>query len=648
MKTFHFSLGPVQGFVAQARRTRDLWAGSFLLSWLSGQAMKSVLEQGGEIIFPAVGKPGGLEDPMLRAMFGDRTLCPRIGSLPNRFKAQVGEGFDPVVVENSITRKWRELADAVFELFVAEVAGMYGDGTREIWERQINHFWEIDWVLGKREATECGHISDGRWLDMRKNWRSHWPPEEAGEHCMLMGDYQEISGHLRNTKESRERQQQFWREMQDRAPDDRLDLRDNERLCAIALIKRLFPRIGEERLQSIIGWVPGGSYRSVANWPSTTYMAVVPWLEHIARSPDHTKKLRSYAETVSDTVKKSIFRKLASERAAKIRCLEALHGIPIGTGAKLDDLDGDLLHPHALKNHRTLYLSDRRSAGFDDDPDREARERLAGALRRLNGDVNRTARSYYALLLMDGDRLGRLLREHAPDEISRALLEFTGGVSGTVAQWDGVTIYAGGDDVLALLPMDKALGCAAALRTLYGECFAGRGIEEATASCAIILAHHQYPLQGVIREAHHQLDDIAKDANGRDSLAVAVLKPSGVTAQWVNPWETGHPDTGLEQLVREMAEGRFSRGFFHKMRDRYGFLDSVQDGPDDIDRKRLLVAEYLQSRERDTTLEEAEHCIDRLLGACRPFVRENGRPVPRPGLRLGGGFIARFMTQEED
>jgi CRISPR-associated protein Cmr2 len=35
----HFSLGPVQGFVAQARRTRDFWAGSFILSYLAGQAM---------------------------------------------------------------------------------------------------------------------------------------------------------------------------------------------------------------------------------------------------------------------------------------------------------------------------------------------------------------------------------------------------------------------------------------------------------------------------------------------------------------------------------------------------------------------------------------------------------------------------------
>lgn len=51
---FHFTLGPVQGFVAQARRTRDFWAGSFLLSWLSAVAMQAVIKQQGEIIFPKV------------------------------------------------------------------------------------------------------------------------------------------------------------------------------------------------------------------------------------------------------------------------------------------------------------------------------------------------------------------------------------------------------------------------------------------------------------------------------------------------------------------------------------------------------------------------------------------------------------------
>jgi CRISPR-associated protein Cmr2 len=43
---FHFTLGPVQSFVAQARRTRDFWAGSFLLSWLSTVAIQAVIPVG--------------------------------------------------------------------------------------------------------------------------------------------------------------------------------------------------------------------------------------------------------------------------------------------------------------------------------------------------------------------------------------------------------------------------------------------------------------------------------------------------------------------------------------------------------------------------------------------------------------------------
>ena len=49
----HFTLGPVQSFVGQARRTRDYWAGSFILAYLTGHAMAAVLEKG-KIIYPSV------------------------------------------------------------------------------------------------------------------------------------------------------------------------------------------------------------------------------------------------------------------------------------------------------------------------------------------------------------------------------------------------------------------------------------------------------------------------------------------------------------------------------------------------------------------------------------------------------------------
>ena len=46
------SIGPVQDFIAQARRSRDLWFGSHILSEISRAAAKAVAERGGKLIFP--------------------------------------------------------------------------------------------------------------------------------------------------------------------------------------------------------------------------------------------------------------------------------------------------------------------------------------------------------------------------------------------------------------------------------------------------------------------------------------------------------------------------------------------------------------------------------------------------------------------
>ena len=53
-----FHIGPVQEFIASARRSRDLWFGSWLLSELSKAAALEIVQQNGDdlersLIFPA-------------------------------------------------------------------------------------------------------------------------------------------------------------------------------------------------------------------------------------------------------------------------------------------------------------------------------------------------------------------------------------------------------------------------------------------------------------------------------------------------------------------------------------------------------------------------------------------------------------------
>jgi CRISPR-associated protein Cmr2 len=630
----HFSIGPVQGFVAQARRTRDLWAGSFLLSWLSGQAMAAVLENEGAIEFPAVGNLLEPTDELLKAILKKNHDNPHIGSLPNRFKAEVAESFEPKTIQERVERCWIALSDAVWKKFVLP-AEPQGNLTREIWDRQIRNFWEMQWVMGEKidDSKE-----DGRWLDIRKNWRGHWPTIEGGDHCVLMSDYQELSGYCRATE--RTAQDTFWNHLRKRI--GLLDLRDDERLCSIALVKRLFPKLGEVELQKTIGWVPGGNVQSTGNWPSTVFMASIPWMEKIIEL-GKDQELQKYVDSVLQSVQDR--QSVQGERATKIPSLEKL-------GA-LANLDGNYFMEPALRNHRATPLCHTESGA--DDPDLEIRETLVKKLGELNKSINESASPYYALLLMDGDRLGKLLSKYCPTDISEGLSQFTCQVQDIVQQNNGFTIYAGGDDVLAILPINSAISCSEELRKTYTDSFHGipHPSTPITASTAIIFSHYHNPLREVLREAHYQLDSIAKDKNGRDSLALALLKPSCKSAEWCATWEANgdYPVRKLLDLKDAIQENHFSTGFFYHLRQRYSMLfdNNAQLFSNEMEMKPIFVAEYIKSQNgesKNRTPIEPDEAIDRMLSACYRYTRSDDHyHVDKQSFQLGGVMMARFLAK---
>jgi CRISPR-associated protein Cmr2 len=71
---------------------------------------------------------------------------------------------------------------------------------------------------------------------------------------------------------------------------------------------------------------------------------------------------------------------------------------------------------------------------------------------------------YLAVLVADGDKMGEALSalDLAGDhrEFSQKLAEFADEAKNIVTNCNGVLVYAGGDDVLAFLPVDKCLDCA--------------------------------------------------------------------------------------------------------------------------------------------------------------------------------------------
>ncbi len=590
-----FTLGPVQGFLAQARRTRDLWSGSFLLSYLSGCAMSAVVRDGGWVILPDVSN-----EPLLSWIGGLKTGDPpRIGTIPNRFEA-VAENPKKAALSASTAVKvaWNRIADAVWNGFLEGIAADHGCGTKSIWERQIAGFWEISWSVGP-----VGMAS-------RKNWRSHTPPVEGGDHCTMMGDWQELSGFLRS--KDNKKQKEFWYRLRSQHKVGNLDLREDERLCAIALIKRLFPKVSTEA----IGWQVDGN-----NWPSTLYVAAVPWLEKVAAgSPELAE---NYARAVSSSAKEA----RRSGISKQIGSLRSLGSQPFL------DLDGNYYFIGTLEDCRRTPLSNmpKTIENCESKPGhaRDIRRGLEIQLKDLYKAWGAPS-PFYGLLIMDGDKMGELIKADGI-EVSRALKAFTRDVIPTVRDHNGVTIYAGGDDVLAMLPLPYTLGCASDLSQKFEGAFKARKMK-ATISSGLVFSHYHVPLRTVLREAHYILDEIAKDDNGRGSIAVSVLKNSGKYCQWVTTWEglKGRMETRIDDLVSATVEAnqkQFSTSFFYKTRDLLNLLSEnpvwrpgsywkLTENLEGLNPLDLMMAEYMRSQIGSFSKEEAKGWVEELLGVC--------------------------------
>lgn len=620
--TFHFTIGPVQGFVAQARRTRDFWAGSFILSWLAAVAMKAVEKQGGSIIFPV---PDNNYLAWLEGIGNNQP--PRQGSIPNRFKAQVPANFDSLRIVESVHAAWRGLAEVVWKQDLGLHCADKPD-TRSIWDRQVNGFWEINWVFG----------DESNLLDRRKNWRSHPSTVESGIKCMVMEGWQELSGVVRPNAEALKK---FWNPIREAC---QTDLAEGEHLCAIAFVKRRFARCFEKVRTSMPGeWTLRG-WPLQTGVPSVMYMAAVHWLEQVIQREETTKLIRLH-ETARQLIQDY------GEWDTDIHCISKAYQGRGGFVKRLAHLDGSVFFEHVLEN-RKLYS--------------EARART---MKQALGDlaIQEHPTPFYAILLMDGDSLGIHMgdRDKQP-KISRALDCFTRRVEKIVYENNGFLVYAGGDDVLALLPLEDALNCAAALRRHYLEsfekAFGAAGIS--TLSGAIEYAHVKMPLTRVLKDAHELLDDVAKDDRGRDAIAVRVWKPGGKALEWAMPWDKALQagEIEIQRLAAEFSKesSEFSNKFFYKIHERFELLNPEQGGQEEAiltkkQASKLLAVDYLVSgvnegKQRKLTLESAVKIIDPLLIQCRPVFRkvEGGQVSFESSKRLevDGALLVRFLAQK--
>ncbi|MEJ5170702.1 MAG: type III-B CRISPR-associated protein Cas10/Cmr2 [Fimbriimonadales bacterium] len=187
-----------------------------------------------------------------------------------------------------------------------------------------------------------------------------------------------------------------------------------------------------------------------------------------------------------------------------------------------DEDPGDLLYEKALEDAELREDEDRRPTNpAPPDMRREVediRARIQQAGIRL--------RAYYAVLHADGDGMGarisrlQTIQEHR--EFSQNLARgFTESVEPIVERHHGRLVYAGGDDVLALIPAETVLDCAVELNQKFCESVPG-----CTLSVGVAVVHARHSLQHAVGLSR-QLEGYAKKHPGKNALAFGVYPRNG-------------------------------------------------------------------------------------------------------------------------
>ena len=730
-----FALNPVQDFIGRARKLRDFWSGSLILSWLAFEGIKVIISQLGadHVLYPSLHDQPMVEDLLARLGMeellgkscGNRGELPQNGvaSFPNKFVFLVPVGLEKELADRiaqAINNVWMELGQQTLTLVFRKIGKEKDPFIQKLFTRQMEDYWEHSWaaspLLGKSDqkliklllhesswehafkmlaqsekffpVREDGQglfysvthaLVQGR-LAAGKMCRNNRHPPEAGIKCDMFGEYEIIhySYDTQRDKNPRPSDDPFWQDLR-RAWNTPADFKETERLCSLGLVKRLAYRVCQE----IANHPLKPFFARAGNFPSTTEMALGDWYRNLCAQAREDEKLAGWLsdleknngqsgtlarlgqylhdsdEPISDTdstpVEKNIIRKITN--SYQVADHQKYFALLL--------MDGDRLGQ--LVNGKTLAAT--------------WGSVLAPELRsRLQGDFE----GRYKKLWLEIQNQQRLVAPSTHAAISEALGDFSlHTVPGIIWKNSGRLIYAGGDDVCAILPVSTVLDAAREISHFYGSGFVlldgdhqlgtklsgqgwnpasgrlsihpGRG-EQISISAGILISHHKKPLSRALSRTHELLQ-MAKHTGGRNAFALELDKRGGGGRLMLSQW-SAVPGASLK-LPAELAgqsilehflavgeslagleKGDMSSSLAYRLASFRPALEAIIERDPAL--LPLFIEQQLMRSEEDGKASE-KHRQKRGTLAQRVAALIAHRPAGNTGLALESLIIAKFV-----
>lgn len=501
------TVGPVQDFIAAARRTRDLWFGSYLLSEISKAAARAVSDQSGTLIFPAPVSDADFE-PGSRLSVANVILAELNGHDPGKVAA---------MAKAAAKARWSEFARDVFNRYQAVI-------NPDIWNEQVDDVIEFyaAWHSYSPQTYQADRAALMRLLAARKRCRDFSQPKlpaekRAGIPKSSLDGLRESVFIQPALGESRAAFRNRWPSKTRRE----LAVGPSEELDLVGVIKRTWPGMS-----------------GASGYPSVARVAADTWLRKIPGASLHA------------------FVKACDDLGGDI-----IHKI---------DTSAERGHPHYRRfpfEGTAVFRSRHPDIVKDAGPPEPDLGSLANALAPLTHEYGEPS-PYLSVLVADGDRMGVALSTlTSPDghrQFSQALARFAGEAARIVQEHQGVLVYSGGDDVLAFVPVDRCLACARELHDAFGRALVRWSTAEnlLTLSVGLAVAHFMEPLEDLLgygraaekHAKHRRPGDIGQ--TDRNGLAVHVVKrgggPVAVRANW-SADSAKDPSQHLQQLAEWIA-----------------------------------------------------------------------------------------------
>ncbi|MBC7350999.1 MAG: type III-B CRISPR-associated protein Cas10/Cmr2 [Thermogutta sp.] len=509
-----FSVGPVQSFISAARTLRDLWTGSFLLAWLTRKAMEPIYSKHGAAAF--------IEPDMSRDPMSPQNLRKEVRSpcLPNRFLAEVPANEAESLAQacrDAFDNAWQTIADNVRQALQTEIAKVKGDGAAE-WENSVNRLWnaQVDSFFDVRVTVVPRGAIPGDAVRSLLGERGALggPWDGASEEDKLWTDQAELAARVHATHKVIRKVTRYspTPDAQGMYPGKCSLLGTYENLGPAELTKAaaFWQALGGKNGLSI----GGVRIRSGERLCAVSFVKRFAWpayfVNELAVDP---RKMR-----LEDLATVAAAEWLSHEPELSPQTVRDRHGV----------WSGEWLHWERPEQDE--------EEGFCPP---EVWEQI-----KKKRDDQGKAPAYYAVLMMDGDRMGKHLRakpgrEH-PQSISKALMTFALNYAPKIVEDNhGVLVYCGGDDVLALLPTTKVIACARQLNEAFRKVWSqvvlgGQPGETATVSAGIVVVHYKEDLRFALETAR-QAEKHAKN-NGRDLITITVCRRSGEHTMALCPW----------------------------------------------------------------------------------------------------------------